>query len=126
MTRCHPNGKIEDGNEDGVMVDFANKHIGGGVLGHGCVQEEILMTIFPGTSLSIDVILRYTMPLSVLSLCVWFIEMIVSRLLCDPLDDNEALVILGPQRYSNYSGILFMVAFGCLCVDGLCIEFVFV
>jgi poly(ADP-ribose) glycohydrolase len=29
------------------MVDFANKEIGGGVLGNGAVQEEILFLLFP-------------------------------------------------------------------------------
>jgi hypothetical protein len=29
------------------MIDFANKNIGGGVLGRGCVQEEILFCVFP-------------------------------------------------------------------------------
>lgn len=29
------------------MVDFANKSLGGGVLGNGAVQEEILFVIFP-------------------------------------------------------------------------------
>jgi poly(ADP-ribose) glycohydrolase len=29
------------------MVDFANKHIGGGVLKNGCVQEEILFVTHP-------------------------------------------------------------------------------
>jgi hypothetical protein len=29
------------------MVDFANKRIGGGILGHGSVQEEIMFCMFP-------------------------------------------------------------------------------
>jgi hypothetical protein len=48
---CHESGLIEDGDPNGVMVDFANKYVGGGVLGHGAVQEEILMSIFPGLNL---------------------------------------------------------------------------
>jgi len=38
---------VHRGNPDAVMVDFANKIIGGGVLGHGAVQEEIMMCQFP-------------------------------------------------------------------------------
>jgi poly(ADP-ribose) glycohydrolase len=38
---------IEDYYGKALMVDFANKRIGGGVLRNGCVQEEILFAIFP-------------------------------------------------------------------------------
>ena len=51
------------------QVDFANKYIGGGVLGEGCVQEEIRFVICP--------------------------ELIVSILLTEVLDHNEAVVITG-------------------------------
>jgi hypothetical protein len=40
-------GKIEDGYRDGAMMDFANSAVGGGFLGNGCAQEEILFSIFP-------------------------------------------------------------------------------
>lgn len=40
-------GLIEDEYKKSVMVDFANKNIGGGVLNNGAVQEEILFCIFP-------------------------------------------------------------------------------
>ena len=29
------------------MIDFANENIGGGVLGNGAVQEEILFVCYP-------------------------------------------------------------------------------
>jgi len=51
------------------QVDFANKLVGGGVLGRGCVQEEI----------------RF----------LGFTEMIVSRLFTEELLDNECLVVSG-------------------------------
>lgn len=35
------------------MVDFANKNIGGGVLGFGSVQEEILFVIHPELIVSV-------------------------------------------------------------------------
>lgn len=40
-------GLVEDEYKKSVMVDFANKNIGGGVLNNGAVQEEILFCIFP-------------------------------------------------------------------------------
>ena len=50
-------------------MDFANKFLGGGVLNNGLVQEEIRFMICP--------------------------EMIVSRLLTEALDKNEALIMTG-------------------------------
>jgi poly(ADP-ribose) glycohydrolase len=35
-----PTGKIEDEGEQMTQLDFANQYIGGGVLGHGCVQVK--------------------------------------------------------------------------------------
>lgn len=61
------------------MVDFANKHLGGGVLKNGCVQEEILFAIFP--------------------------ELLVTRLVVSSeLEDNEAVVVYGARRFSEYEG----------------------
>ncbi|CAF2523897.1 unnamed protein product [Rotaria sp. Silwood2] len=69
--------KIEDIN--GVLqVDFANKYIGGGVLGAGCVQEEIRFTICP--------------------------EMLVSLLVCEMMQPNECIFLIGCERYSSYKG----------------------
>jgi len=59
-------------------ADFANEYIGGGVLRAGCVQEEILFVIKP--------------------------ECLVSLLLCEKMDTNEAVIITGAERYSGYSG----------------------
>ena len=55
-----------------VQVDFACNMIGGGVLGAGLVQEEILFLINP--------------------------ELIVSRLFTEKLDDNECLIITGENE----------------------------
>ena len=52
--------------------------LGGGVLGWGCVQEEIRMLVSP--------------------------ELLLSRLFTEELDANEALVMTGFERYSDYSG----------------------
>ncbi|XP_063374982.1 poly(ADP-ribose) glycohydrolase [Cydia amplana] len=70
-------GTIED--SDGlVQMDFANKYLGGGVLGYGCVQEEIRFVISP--------------------------ELLVSMLFTEVLRPNEALMVIGCERYSEYSG----------------------
>lgn len=61
-------------------MDFANCRIGGGVLRDGCVQEEILFMIYP--------------------------ELIVGRLFAEALDEDEALLMTGPERFNNYEGTL--------------------
>lgn len=59
-------------------MDFAGAHIGGGVLRGGRVQEEIRFCICP--------------------------ELIVSMLINDAMEDNEAIVITGYERFSYYEG----------------------
>lgn len=71
-------GNIEDDGNECWHVDFANMVIGGGVIGAGCVQEEIRFVINP--------------------------ECLVSRLLCERLASNESVLILGAQRFSTYTG----------------------
>lgn len=61
-----------------TQIDFANKHIGGGVLRLGGVQEEIRFLMCP--------------------------EMIVSMLLFDRMEPDEAISIVGAQVFSSYSG----------------------
>ncbi|KAJ8922080.1 hypothetical protein NQ315_008721 [Exocentrus adspersus] len=79
-TKIHINssGTIEDDGLGFLQVDFANRNVGGGVLGYGCVQEEIRFVICP--------------------------ELIISRLFVEQLGDHEAVVVTGPERYSKYSG----------------------
>ncbi|KPI96872.1 Poly(ADP-ribose) glycohydrolase [Papilio xuthus] len=73
----NPVDTIEDA--DGlIQVDFANKYLGGGVLGHGCVQEEIRFVICP--------------------------ELMASMLFTELLRPNEAVMIIGGERYSRYAG----------------------
>jgi len=45
-------GKIEEA-ENTLMIDFANKYIGGGVMDSGMVQEEILFLVYPELLLSV-------------------------------------------------------------------------
>ena len=70
---------IEDHSEVPQAV-FANKNIGGGVLGWGTIQEEIRYLICP--------------------------ECIIVVLLCinQPMLDNESISIEGAERFSNYQG----------------------
>ncbi|XP_052262139.1 poly(ADP-ribose) glycohydrolase-like [Dreissena polymorpha] len=71
-------GTIEDDGKGLLQVDFANMFLGGGVLGNGCVQEEIRFLICP--------------------------EMMVSRLFTECLDKNECLIMTGCERFSDYTG----------------------
>ncbi|GMT25982.1 hypothetical protein PFISCL1PPCAC_17279, partial [Pristionchus fissidentatus] len=70
-------GLIEE--MDGCLqVDFANQYIGGGVMNSGAVQEEIRFLCCP--------------------------EMLVSLLLCQVMQPNEAILIQGAQQFSGYTG----------------------
>ncbi|XP_058799277.1 poly(ADP-ribose) glycohydrolase-like [Phymastichus coffea] len=71
-------GTIESQGAGLLQVDFANKYVGGGVLNYGCVQEEIRFVICP--------------------------ELMVTMLVTEALDDTEALIINGVERYSRYEG----------------------
>jgi poly(ADP-ribose) glycohydrolase len=70
--------KIIADKEPMLEVDFASKFVGGGVLGRGCVQEEIRFLISP--------------------------QLIVSRLFTSVLLDTEVLIISGVERFSSYRG----------------------
>ncbi|XP_004304700.1 PREDICTED: poly(ADP-ribose) glycohydrolase 1-like [Fragaria vesca subsp. vesca] len=74
----HRSGLIEDQSSGALEVDFANKYIGGGALHRGCVQEEIRFMINP--------------------------ELIASMLFMPSMADNEAIEIVGAERFSNYTG----------------------
>nr|CAH7713186.1 unnamed protein product [Callosobruchus chinensis] len=79
-TKIHINsaGTIEDDGIGFLQVDFAHKLVGGGVLEYGCVQEEIRFVICP--------------------------ELIVSRLFVETLGDQEAVIVIGAERFSKYNG----------------------
>lgn len=70
-------GNIEDATAM-LQVDFANRFLGGGVLGFGCVQEEIRFVINP--------------------------EMIVGMLFCESMRPEEAILMTGCQQFNNYAG----------------------
>ncbi|KAF0912485.1 hypothetical protein E2562_014082 [Oryza meyeriana var. granulata] len=71
-------GLIEDEEQEALQVDFANRYLGGGALSRGCVQEEIWFMIYP--------------------------ELIVGMLFMVSMEDNEAIEIVGAERFSQYMG----------------------
>lgn len=71
-------GTIEEGGYGMLQVDFANKYLGGGVLGAGCVQEEIRFVICP--------------------------ELLCSMLFAERMDANEAFFMMGCEQFSSYKG----------------------
>ncbi|XP_020105070.1 poly(ADP-ribose) glycohydrolase 1-like isoform X2 [Ananas comosus] len=71
-------GLIEDQQDEALEVDFANEYLGGGALHRGCVQEEIRFMINP--------------------------ELIAGMLFMASMRDNEAIEIVGVERFSQYMG----------------------
>ncbi|XP_019422278.1 PREDICTED: poly(ADP-ribose) glycohydrolase 1 isoform X1 [Lupinus angustifolius] len=74
----HCSGLMEDQSSEAVEVDFANKYLGGGALHRGCVQEEIRFMVSP--------------------------ELIAGMLFLPSMADNEAIEIVGVERFSSYTG----------------------
>uniref|UniRef100_UPI00358EABBA poly(ADP-ribose) glycohydrolase-like n=1 Tax=Myxine glutinosa TaxID=7769 RepID=UPI00358EABBA len=62
-------GRIEDDGLGLLQVDFANRHVGGGVLGGGLLQEEIRFTVCP--------------------------ELLIARLVTPSLRPHETLLVTG-------------------------------
>jgi len=74
---AHVDGGIED-QGGALMVDFANKFIGGGVLRRGAVQEEIAFVQNP--------------------------ELLASCALMSVMRDDEAIVMTGAEQFSQTTG----------------------
>ena len=70
--------KAIEESSDSIQVDFANKVLGGGVIGRGCVQEEIRFLITPG--------------------------LFLARMISESLTANETVRITGCRQYSTYTG----------------------
>ncbi|KAL5990734.1 hypothetical protein ACLOJK_011638 [Asimina triloba] len=99
-------GLIEDQHYEALEIDFANKYIGGGALSAGCVQvvatkivitqKKILVSkIGIGTQLrAVDEEIRFMVNP----------ESIISMLFLSSMDDNEAIEIIGAERFSKYTG----------------------
>jgi poly(ADP-ribose) glycohydrolase len=69
---------IEDYEGPCLQVDFANRFIGGGTLGYGNVQEELMFAVSP--------------------------ELIASMAFTEEMDDNEAIVMVGAEHISLFTG----------------------
>eukprot|EP00494_Astrolonche_serrata_P032494 UN32763 len=61
-----------------LEADFANKYIGGGAIGGGNVQEEIMFAVRP--------------------------ECMLSCLLCEMMKPNEAIIIIGSELFNEHKG----------------------
>ncbi|XP_058064280.1 poly(ADP-ribose) glycohydrolase [Anopheles bellator] len=76
--RVSVGGSIDGPSADGLLqMIFANPRVGGGVIGAGCVQEEIRFVINP--------------------------ELLVARILFEELQRNEAYFVYGTEQYSTFS-----------------------
>jgi len=84
-------GMIENEGMGMLQADFANEYIGGGVLNHGLVQEEIRFIINP--------------------------ECLVSMVMCEKMEANEAILITGTEQYSTYTGYAESYAWSGPCKD---------
>mmetsp|Transcript_9448 Transcript_9448/g.18184 ORF Transcript_9448/g.18184 Transcript_9448/m.18184 type:complete len:423 (+) Transcript_9448:2586-3854(+) len=69
---------IEDYDGPCLKADFANEYVGGGTLGFGNVQEELMFSVNP--------------------------ELIASMIFTRKFEANEALVIVGAERVSAFKG----------------------
>ncbi|GLT73693.1 hypothetical protein SLA2020_455310 [Shorea laevis] len=94
---AHSSGLIEDQSNDALEVDFANKYLGGGALRRGCVQEEIRFMVNP--------------------------ELIAGMLFLPSMEDNEAIEIVGAERFSDYTGYASSFCFSGDCIDKGTIDF---
>ncbi|BHF70128.1 hypothetical protein SprV_0301317800 [Sparganum proliferum] len=76
--------RIEDAGGDTMQVDFADPYIGGEFLRFGCVQEEIMCGMQP--------------------------EILVGRLFLERLLPHEAALVIGAERFSNYTALIQLMA----------------
>ncbi|KAJ3700531.1 hypothetical protein LUZ61_004236 [Rhynchospora tenuis] len=71
-------GLMEDEQDEVLEVDFANRYLGGGALKQGAVQEEIRFMINP--------------------------ELIAGMLFMPSMEKNEAIEVIGSERFSYHKG----------------------
>lgn len=81
------------GSEGCLLADFANKFIGGGVLSGGSVMEEIKFSAWP--------------------------ELCVSMLVCPCIQRSEAVVIVGAEQFSKFTGYGGSLRYAGDSIDGL-------
>lgn len=78
LPELNANGNMEDDGVGMLMVDFASKYVGSGVLTRAANQHEILFALHP--------------------------ELMASILFTELLDDNETLEVVGIERYNTCTG----------------------
>eukprot|EP00731_Ephydatia_muelleri_P030394 Em0021g917a len=69
---------IVDAPFDTLQVDFSSSNMGGGLLESGCLQEEVRLCVSP--------------------------ELLVSVMVMDHMEANEAVIITGTERFSECHG----------------------
>ncbi|KAF8108704.1 hypothetical protein N665_0104s0030 [Sinapis alba] len=74
----HSTGVIEDQPGEALEVEFADEYFGGLTLRHGCLQEEIRFMMNP--------------------------ELIAGMLFLPRMDENEAIEVVGAERFTLYTG----------------------
>ncbi|KAL0241249.1 hypothetical protein GEMRC1_006484 [Eukaryota sp. GEM-RC1] len=84
---------FDDESNNQSMVDFANKHIGGGVLRRGAVQEELMFVEMP--------------------------ELLVSIPLSDVMAPDQAVIVNGIHRFSHVSGYSNKAKYSGTCHDSV-------
>ncbi|KAJ4749045.1 Poly (ADP-ribose) glycohydrolase family protein [Rhynchospora pubera] len=78
LNRIFTSGSIEDQSHDALEVVFSNESFGGNSLYMGCVQEQIRFMINP--------------------------ELVGGMLFMTSMDNNEAIEVVGVERYTQYTG----------------------
>ncbi|KAF0687091.1 Aste57867_21172 [Aphanomyces stellatus] len=91
----HGVGAIE-AHRGALQVDFANKFAGGGVLGHGCVQEEIRFLINP--ECLVACLLTEVLGATTTTI---HLHILTGNCLVEP---NECFLIHGSEQYAVYTG----------------------
>lgn len=69
---------IDESGGHTLQVSFTSNVLGGGVLGEGCGEGEIPFCVCP--------------------------ELLVARLIMEPMDENETVIVTGSEKFSSYSG----------------------
>ena len=95
-----PHG-VEDAPAGCLQVDFANAYIGGGVLGRGCVQEEIRFAVCPESCVSMLICQRMTGELDSPSSTT---DGAKGTSTVAAKGYSEALILTGMEQFSEYSG----------------------
>ncbi|OMO87442.1 Poly(ADP-ribose) glycohydrolase [Corchorus olitorius] len=93
--QVHSSGLIEDNCTGALEVDFANEYLGGGALHRGC--EEIRFMINP--------------------------ELVAGMLFLPSMEENEAIEIVGAERFSGYKGYASSFRFSGDYVDNRSVDF---